>query len=194
VKPGDNLSGIARRFGLSVQALAGANGLSNPNHIRIGTRLSVPAASAAPAPSGGARLPSKLRADPSRMALLPRFDHWAATYGVPADLLKAMAWMESGWQNRVTSHTGAMGVGQLMPATVDFVCDQLLGVRLDPWNPDQNIRMSARFLRWLLDQTGGDQARALAAYYQGLRSVRVRGVFTETLAYVQGIGALRPLF
>jgi soluble lytic murein transglycosylase-like protein len=128
------------------------------------------------------------------MALVGRFDHWAATYGVPADLLKAMAWMESGWQNRVTSHTGAMGVGQLMPATVDFVCDQLLGVRLNPWDPDQNIRMSARFLRWLLDQTGGDQSRALAAYYQGLRSVRVRGVFTETIAYVQGIGALRPLF
>jgi LysM repeat protein len=194
VRPGDNLSGIARRFGLSVRTLAGANGISNPNHIRIGAKLAIPATSAGgPAPSGG-RLPAKLRSDPARLALLPTFDHWAATYGVPADLLKAMAWMESGWQNRVRSHTGAMGVGQLMPATVDFVSDRLLGVRLDPWNPDHNIRMSARFLRWLLDQTGGDQARALAAYYQGLRSIRVRGVFTETLAYVQGIGALRSRF
>ena len=194
VRAGDNLSTIARRFGLSVRTLAEANGIGNVQFIRIGARLSIPVASGGSAAAASGRLPARLAADPSRQALLPIFDRWAGAYGVPADLLKSMAWMESGFQNGVRSSTGAMGVGQLMPDTVDFVSDRLLGVRLNPWNPEENIRMSARYLRWLLDRTGGNEARALAAYYQGLRSVTTRGLFTDTLAYVQGIAALRSRF
>jgi soluble lytic murein transglycosylase-like protein len=60
--------------------------------------------------------------------------------------------------------------------------------------PEHNIRMSARFLRYLLDQTGGRADTALAAYYQGLRSVRERGIFGETRQYVATIMAVRPSF
>jgi len=93
------------------------------------------------------------------------------------------------------SSTGAIGVGQLMPFTSDFVSQQLLkNPSLSPKKVDDNIRMSARFLRYLLDATGGDVSMTLAAYYQGLRSVRERGVFAETRQYVATVLAVRPAF
>jgi LysM repeat protein len=53
VQRGDNLASIARKVGSTVQALALANGLANPNRIIIGSVLTVPAAAAAAGPEGG---------------------------------------------------------------------------------------------------------------------------------------------
>jgi soluble lytic murein transglycosylase-like protein len=80
-----------------------------------------------------------------------------------------------------------------MPDTVDFM-NAVLRTKLDPRVPEHNIRMSARFLRYLLDQNRGRADSALAAYYQGLRSVRERGVFAETRQYVATVLAVRPAF
>ena len=105
-----------------------------------------------------------------------------------------MCWVESGWQSGVVSRTGAVGIGQLQPATVDHV-RVLIGIKtLDPRNPDDNIRMSARFLRFLLDGTRGDVNTTLAAYYQGLRSVTTGAVLGETKQYVATVVAYRPFF
>ncbi len=46
IKWGDTLSGLARKFGTSVQQLAQANGIQNPNHILAGANLKVPGDSA----------------------------------------------------------------------------------------------------------------------------------------------------
>lgn len=200
VRSGDTLERIARRFGVTTRALASANGVGDADLVRIGQRLSIPGASAgtvaatAPVGRSSGRLVSRLRANPGRLALMPQFDRWAAHYGVPGDLLKAMTWVESGWQTHKVSSTGAIGIGQLMPDTVDFVRDVLIRADLDPRVPEHNIRMSARFLRYLLDQSGGRTDTALAAYYQGLRSVRERGVFGETRQYVATVLAMRPSF
>lgn len=43
VAPGENLSGLAGRYGTTVAALASANGIADPNLVRIGARLRVPA-------------------------------------------------------------------------------------------------------------------------------------------------------
>lgn len=54
VRTGDTLGRIAARFGVSVSALAKANGIANPNRIYIGQRLVIPGAGgspSAPAPS-----------------------------------------------------------------------------------------------------------------------------------------------
>jgi soluble lytic murein transglycosylase-like protein len=191
VRRGDTLSAIAARYGTTTSALARANRITNPNLVVIGKRLTIPTgASAAPA----AGLPAKLRAHPDRVALRPNFEHWAGHYGVPADLLEALAWVESGWQRTVVSSTGAVGIGQLQPATVDHV-RMLIGIKtLDPTNADDNIRMSARFLRFLLDRTGGDTSTALAAYYQGLRSVTTSPILGETKQYVATVLAFLPFF
>jgi len=49
VKPGDSLSKIAAQFGVSVQAIAAANGITNPNVIVVGRSLIVPAPGTVPA-------------------------------------------------------------------------------------------------------------------------------------------------
>jgi len=46
VRSGETVSGIARRHGVSVQAIVAANGLRNPDLIHPGDRLSIPSAQA----------------------------------------------------------------------------------------------------------------------------------------------------
>jgi LysM repeat protein len=54
VRPGDNLTSIAARYGTSVQSIMRANGLSNPNFIWVGQRLTIPGTGGGGASSGGA--------------------------------------------------------------------------------------------------------------------------------------------
>ena len=141
-----------------------------------------------------ARLPQGLHTYPERLALLPSFDRWAAANGIAPDLLKALAWMESGWQQTVVSSSGAIGVGQLLPATAAWVAGFLIGAPLDPFVADDNVRMSARFLAHLLTLTNGDVNLAVAGYYQGLTSIRRSGMKATTAAYVNVVLALRARF
>jgi LysM repeat protein len=202
VTAGDSLTRIAKRNGTTVAELAAANGIRNIHRIRIGTVLKLPAApapAAGPNPAGplqgDPRLPIRLRQVPDRLSLLKTFDQAAAKHSVPADLLKATTWMESGWQNDKVSSTKALGIGQLMPATVAFTNDILLrGAKLDPNKPADNIHLSARYLAWLLKQTNGDVAQALAGYYQGLASVRRIGPLAQTTSYVNAVLSLRSRF
>jgi soluble lytic murein transglycosylase-like protein len=191
VNPGDTLASIAARYGTTVSAIASANEIRDPNLVVIGRRLTIPAGAVSATTRSG--LPSRLLAHPDRLVLRSSFQRWAARYRVPADLLQALAWVESGWQARVISRTGAIGIGQLMPATVVYL-RLLIGVRLDPFNADDNVRMTARFLRLLLDNTRGSVTMTLAAYYQGLRSVQTRPVYAETMRYVATVLAFRPAF
>lgn len=48
VKKGDNLTKIARQFKTTVAALVKANGIANPNKIRIGATLSIPVTESTP--------------------------------------------------------------------------------------------------------------------------------------------------
>lgn len=47
VKPGNTLSGIAAQFGVSWRAIAAANGLANPNALKVGEVLTIPASGSA---------------------------------------------------------------------------------------------------------------------------------------------------
>jgi soluble lytic murein transglycosylase-like protein len=199
IQRGDTLTAIAVKFNVSLTALATANRIVNIQRVYAGDTLTIPAP---PAPvvakvSAAAvttKLPPVLLAHPERMALMSRFDKWAAAYSVPPELLKALTWMESGWQNDAVSSVSARGIGQLTPDTAKFVADQLLRTRLDAAVPDDNIRMSARFLSYLLTATGGDERQALAAYYQGLGSLRKYGILTVSTYYIDDVMALRPMF
>jgi soluble lytic murein transglycosylase-like protein len=160
------------------------------------------------APAPGSLRETVVRMPPARLAsvgrasriIVPRdravlrnaFLRFSRLAGVPSDLAMALAWQESGWQRHRVSSTRAVGVMQLMPDTVEFVSVQLLRTKpLDPRDPIANIRMGTRFLRYLLDSNGGNVDRALASYYQGLRSVRERGMLPETEQFVANVKALR---
>ena len=191
VKAGDNLATIASRYGTSPSAIAKANGIANPNVVVIGKVLQIPGAT----PTGStANLPTRLQSSPNRLALRPTFVRWANAYGVSPALLEALCWNESGWQNGVVSSTGAIGIGQLMPDTVRLAQLFLGSKKLDPKVADDNIRMSAWFLGYLLQLTGGNSDLAIAAYYQGLRSVTTGPLLPQTEQYVEVVNALVKFF
>lgn len=196
VQPGDSVGVIAARAGVSIAALVELNGITNPNLIRIGQQLEIPAgATVTPVdPAAGYNsLPGRLRANPERLELIDSFERWAAHYQVDPQLLMAVAYRESGWQIDVVSHKGAIGVGQLMPATAAWVARDLINADLDPNVADDNIRMSARLLQWLIGFMGSEES-ALAGYYQGPGSVAARGLYDDTKAYIENIAQIRPLF
>jgi soluble lytic murein transglycosylase-like protein len=120
--------------------------------------------------------------------------YWSQAYRVPAELVEAVAWQESGWQNRAVSSAGAVGIGQLMPQTASYIAGQLLGLKLKATVPDDNIRMSARLLEELLTATGGSLCETVTSYYQGLDTLHRVGVLQETQPYVKNVLALMPRY
>jgi len=117
-------------------------------------------------------------------------DRWAVRYGVDKKLVRAVAWMESGFQTNLTSAAGAWGVMQVLPTTWSYVETVLVGDKV-PRTASGNIRVGVLYLRQLLREFGGDQAKALAGWYQGPASVRRLGVLRETKVFVANVLALR---
>lgn len=88
----------------------------------------------------------------------------AAKHGVDPVLVEAVMAQESGGDPKAGSAVGARGLMQLMPETA-------AGLGVDPEDPAQNIEGGTRYLRQMLDQFGGDEEKALAAYNAGPATV-----------------------
>ena len=116
----------------------------------------------------------------------------AQAAGVDPALVKAVAWQESGWR-MVTAADGGMGIMQLMPATVAGVETTLLGQPIDPNNPTDNVRAGVAVLRYYLTVFSNERL-AIAAYHQGLASVRSQGTSAATAGYVANVLALQQQF
>jgi soluble lytic murein transglycosylase len=131
-----------------------------------------------------------------REYLRPILIRYAQENGLPADLVMALAWVESSWRKSVVSDAGAVGVMQLMPNTVEYVSKKLLGLKsnLDPKNPTSNVRMGTRYLKHLVAQNRGSLRQALIAYNQGLTSLQANGSYTMAERYADRVLALRPQF
>ena len=124
-------------------------------------------------PAGGSAVPS---------ALVPLFRQAAATYGVPAALLTAVARHESGFNTAAVSTAGAEGLMQIMPGTA-------AGLGVTPFTPRQAVDGAAQIL-------AGDLSRfrsvplALAAYNAGAGAVEAYGgvpPYAQTQSYVADI-------
>jgi soluble lytic murein transglycosylase-like protein len=106
-------------------------------------------------------------------------DKLSAMYAVPSNLVHAVIEVESGYDERAVSRTGAKGLMQLMPDTARrFNVD-------NPFDARQNIEGGVRYLRQLLDQF--PLKLAVAAYNAGENAVRrFRGIppYAETRGYV----------
>jgi len=201
VHAGDTLTSLAAHYGTTAAALAAANAITNPNIVFIGMRLTLPAAAAtvasptASAPVATGAYPTALLAFPARLALQPAFVRAASASGVPASLLEALCWWESGWQTSAVSATGAIGVCQILPSTAAFVSSSILQVPpLDPRVATDNIDLAAAYLRYLLNSTGGNAGQALAGYSQGLASIAKHGILPATRTYVTGILTYASIF
>ena len=121
-------------------------------------------------------------------------DRWAAHYGIPVNLARALAWQESGFQTNITSSVGAWGPMQVIPETWTFVETVLLG-RSVPRTGEGGVEVGMTLLSHLLKRFNGDQRLALGAWYQGEKAVRERGFYDETKIFVANVLALagRPL-
>lgn len=100
-------------------------------------------------------------------------------------LFRANIAVESGFNPKALSPVGAIGLGQLMPDTA-----AALGV--DPYDSEENLRGSARYLLAQL-QTFGSPDLALAAYNAGPEAVvKYGGIppYAETTSHVEKVMAL----
>jgi hypothetical protein len=143
-----------RRAGLSADAIAG------------------PATRRALGGRSGVRPPST--SSSGRASIRGKLNYWAGRYGMSARLVRALAWIESGWQPNAVSSAGAFGIMQITPATWDYVETVLVGEQIQR-TTDGNIRVGVLYLRQMYREFNGHIRRALAAYNQGPASVRRYG-------------------
>ncbi len=157
--------------------------ISSLQGIDLNQRQQTVAAAAAPTGSFAGIL-GEAQSTMQKTDLDEIFARAAETYGVPVNLLKAVAKAESGFRPDVVSRCGAIGVMQLMPATA-----RGLGVE-DPYDPEQNIMGGAKYLAQKLEYYDGDVTLTLAAYNAGSGAVAKYGgvpPYPETQNYVKKV-------
>lgn len=100
---------------------------------------------------------------------------WSRTYGVDPYLVLAVIREESGFSPTAVSSSDARGLMQLLPSTARWIAEEKLKIpyrESDLFTPEYNIRLGTWYLRYLLDQFGGDLAWAVAAYNGGPGNLR----------------------
>jgi LysM repeat protein len=213
VVAGDTLSHLAVRYGTSTRALSEANGLPSSGLIRIGATLRIPGGGNTGSSTGlapettnaGVTIPDRVRSSvASNRAVLASRSHpskaevqrlvaeIARANGVDPAVAQAVAFHESGFQQRVVSPVDAIGVMQVLPSTGRGV-SQSIGRELDLLDVRDNITAGVVLLKQLVRSTGSTD-KALAGYYQGLGSVSRRGLLPQTEAYIKNVNALRARF
>lgn len=109
----------------------------------------------------------------------------AQSAGIDPELLNSVINAESAFDPLAVSHKGALGLMQLMPATIErFGVD-------DPYDPAQNIKGGAKYLSLLMGKFDSNLTLVLAAYNAGegmvLRYGRKLPPLTETRSYVSKV-------
>jgi LysM repeat protein len=189
VKPGDTLGHIAVRFDIPLAQLRDANQLPNIDLIIPGQRIKIPSAPApTPAPAILVYHP------PENRELDAIFNEMATAEGLKPGLIKAIAWLESGWQQAAVSPAGAAGIMQLTPTTAGWLEVAVFG---QPLNEEvsvyDNVKMGTRYLRMLREATG-DEDKAIASYYQGIGATLSGKMYEETKRYVEAVRSLQARY
>lgn len=115
----------------------------------------------------------------------PMIKESAARHNVPIELICGVILQESGGNSRAQSAAGAKGLMQLIDSTA-----QRFGVH-NSMDPAQNIEGGTKYLRFLLNEFGGNVELALAGYNAGEGAVKKHGhkipPFRETQEYVPNV-------
>jgi len=201
VKPGDTVSGIAKRFKCSQANLLAANGLKAGDRIYAGKPLQVPVkirpkartdntfagrtyADHIVAQANRNRATLKKRTLPTRAQMRSLIVSTSQRYGVDPELALAVSWQESGWKQRVVSPANAIGAMQVIPSTGRFA-SRLVGRDLDLLKPRDNVTAGVVLLSRLTGAARLDIA--VAGYYQGLGGVKKNGMYPDTKLYVKNV-------
>jgi soluble lytic murein transglycosylase-like protein len=211
VQRGDTLSGIAASAGAPLTTVTALNHLSASDVIFPGQRLLLPgpaptapasvglAAFATPISGAGAvraaaaanRAVLATRAAPNAAEITTLIRTSARRYGVDPALALAIAGVESGFNQHRVSSANAIGVMQVVPSSGRWA-GSLVGRPLDLFDAGDNVAAGVAILAAL--RAAAPEETAVAAYYQGLSSVRERGLYDDTRRYVANVLTLRERF
>lgn len=95
-------------------------------------------------------------------------------YDIPYELLAAVIYTESGFDEKAASGAGAVGLMQLMPSTAEEIAWRL-GVEYNEdmlTDPETNISYGSFYLRYLYRNLGENWDTACAAYNAGIGKVK----------------------
>ncbi|HEY1593848.1 MAG TPA: LysM peptidoglycan-binding domain-containing protein [Thermoleophilaceae bacterium] len=197
VRPGDTLTSIAAASGVPMIAVADMNGVDPARPLLIGTVLKLPTGAqintSSPAPSNTVVPNAPPFPTPERVSS-STISEIAAANGVPASLASAIGWQESGFNNDLVSSANARGVMQILPGTWSWINSNLAQAPLNSSSASDNVHAGVLYLGQLLRDTGDDIPTTIAAYYQGLESVRQEGMLPATREYVNSVMALQGRF
>ncbi len=93
--------------------------------------------------------------NPSQSQIATALANAAAKYGLPPNLLKAVAWQESRWHEDVTSCDGGIGLMQIQYYTYPWLNQQAVpecGLKIttdDPYTLAGNADLGAKYLKYL---------------------------------------------
>ncbi|MBE3559359.1 MAG: LysM peptidoglycan-binding domain-containing protein [Ktedonobacteraceae bacterium] len=200
IKRGDTLLGIAHRHHTTTSALVQANALRNANLIYAGRPLCIPqhpasshrSCSSGLCPDGSVSwFAYHALQHSTRDQVAAQLRSAAARYGLPASLLLAIAWQESGWNQHIIARDGGIGVMQLMPETARGL-NIMTRSRHNPYKLTGNIELGAIYLRTLWNNFHGDITKVISAYNQGGWNVVHKGIFNWP--YVNNVKALMRRF
>ena len=209
---GDSLIKIARTYGVKPAVIAKASRLPASLMVRLGDTLVVPVTRRVASSAGrssantfaGRTYASSIvsaaarnravlahRRVPSRDGMRALIVRTARRHGVDPNLALAISWQESGFNMRAVSVANAIGAMQVIPSTGEWI-STVVGRRLNLLRPRDNVTAGVVLLKVLT--RSASERRAVAGYYQGLKSVRERGMYPDTLRYVANILALKRQF
>ena len=218
VRPGDTATGLAVRYHAWTRELRAINHLGRHGRLFVGERIRIPVVLAAlrrhhhrhhaakPRPTRHHTKKHDTRSHVTRKPVHRTVHHpWrladvsrakvrrvvvkiARRHGVDPHLALAVAWQESGWQQRRISSAGAVGAMQVLPGTARWM-STYVGYELNPYGLYDNVTAGVVLLKFLRGQTSG--RKAVASYYQGLGSVRDHGLYHSTKGYVRNVVSLR---
>jgi LysM repeat protein len=209
VRSGDTMGALAQRYGISLTKLLSANKLGSASFIYVGQKITVPGVGSsagstpapAPTPPSGYRYPSKTAQAvaestaklaamdvPGRSDTTAMIRATATRHGVDPKLALAIASLESGCSQRAVSYTDAVGVMQLMPVAETWA-SELAGRSLDRYDTQDNITGGVLIIR-ALQASADSREQAIAGYYQGIYSVRTKGLYDDTKSYVANVLAI----
>ncbi len=201
IRSGDTLSDIAARTGTTLAAIRSANpGLDDT--LQIGQRIALPAAGTQIGNTslGRTYADSTVRAAqankdaleartvPSRAQMQSMIAATARRYGVDPAMAQAVGFQESGFNMRAVSPANAVGAMQVTPSAGIWT-SEMAGRRLDLLDPQDNVTAGVLLLRVHV-RSGATQENVLAAYYQGMSSVKRNGMYPDTRRYVASVQTL----